>query len=260
MRAVYSVIALALLMACSHAQSAPAVYDPSSLPAGGLGASIKLGHDIIVDPHKYLPKNVVADMSCEACHLSAGTVSRGGTLVGVYSRFPQWNKRAKRVIALQDRVAECFLYSMNGTPPAYTSKEMIAMVAYMAYLSRDVPTGAPAVKADSFVVPLPKASPNLTRGAAVYATSCQACHRANGAGLHGGIPPLWGATSFNTGAGMAHIDKMTGFVMHNMPQNAPGTLSLEDAYDVSAWVLTHQRPKFVKNRMLVQPPEPASYF
>ena len=33
----------------------------------------------------------------------------------MYGRFPQWNSRAHRVIALQDRIAECFLYSMNGT-------------------------------------------------------------------------------------------------------------------------------------------------
>jgi len=260
-------IALVALAACSkpasvgiNNTSTVPLYDASALPKGPLGESIRLGHDIIMDPHKVLPHNVVADMSCAACHLGAGTVPRGGSFAGTYARFPQWNKRAKRVITLQDRLAECFLYSMNGTPPAYNSKEMIAMVSYIAYLSRAVPTGAAETASERFIEPLPSASPDLVRGEAVYAKSCASCHQANGAGVHGAFPPLWGATSFNGGAGMAHIDRMTGFVHYNMPQNAPGTLSLQDSYDVSAWVLTHSRPKFAKNRLIQSTPEPASYF
>ena len=83
-----------------------------------------------------MPKNVRVRMNCAACHLGGGTIARGGSFVGTYSQFPQWNKRSHRVIALQDRLAECFLYSMNGTPPAYQSKEMIALVAYISWLSR----------------------------------------------------------------------------------------------------------------------------
>jgi thiosulfate dehydrogenase len=267
-RAVILAFAVVTLAACSQPASttqqpltsavATVRYDPSALPAGPLGVSIRLGHDIIADPHKYLPNNVVSDMSCAACHLGVGTVPRGGSFIGTYGRFPQWNKRAKRVIALQDRLAECFLYSMNGTPPSYNGKEMIAMVSYIAYLSRKVPTGQKAT--DSFIVPLPEASPDLKHGAKIYAQSCESCHQASGAGVHGAFPPLWGPTSFNAGAGMAHIDRMTGFVRFNMPQNAPGSLTLEDAYDVSAWVLTHSRPAFKKQRSISQEPEPANYF
>lgn len=258
-----AVAALVALAACSSAlaqqQSAP-VYDPKALPSGQLGASIALGHDILMDPQKYLPKNVTADMSCAACHLNAGTVARGGTFVGTYARFPQWNKRSGRVITLQDRLAECFLYSMNGTPPAYTSKEMTAMVAYIAYLSRNVPTGSAQPKSDRFVEPLPARAPNLARGQALYQANCSMCHQANGAGIHGAFPPLWGSRSFNSGAGMAHIAMMTGFVRYNMPQNAPGSLTLDEAYDISGFVLSHERPKFDPTRMIAQPEEPAKFF
>lgn len=259
---IVSVLALAavVLTAACSSNAPPALYDPQALPAGQLGDTIKLGHDIIADPHKYLPNNVVSDMSCAACHINGGTVKRGGSFAGTYARFPQWNKRAKRVIMLQDRLAECFLYSMNGTPPAYDSKAMIAMAAYIAYLSRNVPTGTPVAKDDRFIVPLPSAPPDVKRGGELYAQKCVACHQANGAGIHGAFPPLWGPTSFNTGAGMAHIDRMTGFVRFNMPQNAPGTLSLEDAYDISAWVLKHPRPRFDKARIIAPSPQPASYF
>jgi thiosulfate dehydrogenase len=186
---------------------------------------------------------------------------RGGSFVGLYGRFPQWNKRSHRVIALQDRIAECFLYSMNGRPPAYSSREMIAVVSYIAWLSRGTKVGASQPQADRFIEPLPSPSPDTVHGAAIYAQKCEMCHGANGAGVSTAFPPLWGATSFNTGAGMAHIDRMTGFVHYNMPQNAPGTLSLQDAYDVSAFVLQHGRPHFQGQTLIIlSSPRPAKYF
>lgn len=230
------------------------------MPTGALGDSIRLGRDIITDTQHRMKGYVTANISCQACHINAGTTLRGGSFIGTYARFPQWNKRAHRVIALQDRLAECFLYSMNGHPPAYNSKEMIALVAYIAYLSRDVPVGKPLAKSDRFIVPLPSTPPNVAHGQTLYGQKCAACHQANGAGVGASIPPLWGPTSFNSGAGMAHIDRMAGFVKYNMPKNAPNTLSLNDAYDISAWVLTHARPGFDKTRSIQFPPDSAAYF
>jgi thiosulfate dehydrogenase len=236
------------------------LYDPQALPTGQLGQSIREGHDIIVDTQNTMKGYVVAQLNCAACHLDAGMKVRGGSFIGTYGRFPQWNKRAKRVIALQDRIAECFLYSMNGHPPSYNSKQMIAVVSYIAYLSRDVPVGKKLAESDRYIVPLPSASPNLEHGRDLYVQKCVSCHQASGAGAAGSIPPLWGSTAFNSGAGMAHIDRMTGFVMYNMPKNAPGTLSLNDAYDISAWVLAQKRPAFDANRAVQFPPDPAKYF
>ena len=48
--------------------------------------------------------------------------------------------------------------------------------------------------------------------------------------------------------------------MYNMPQNAPGSLSLRDAYDVSAFVLSHKRPAFDKNAADPIPARSAEYF
>lgn len=268
-RAFTAALTLAFLAACAQPanESAPqgsaspqaSLYDPAALPTGPLGASIRFGHDIITDTQKTVPQYVTARMTCAACHLDAGTKARGGSFVGVYARFPQWNKRAKRVIALQDRLAECFLYSMNGRPPAYNSKEMVATVAYIAYLSRGVKTGAEQEKSDRFIEPLPKRLPNVAAGGKLYATQCSSCHGAQGAGA-GSVPPLWGPTSFNSGAGMAHIDRMTGFVRYNMPQNAPGSLTLDQAYDISAFVLSHARPAFDKSATITQEPRAASFF
>jgi thiosulfate dehydrogenase len=235
------------------------LYDPKALPSGPPGEAIAYGHDIVVNTRKLMPGYVVTNMDCAACHVDAGLRPRAGSLVGAYARFPQWNKRSHRVITLQDRLAECFLYSMNGRPPAYSSKEMIALVAYIAWISRDTLVGTPQKPADRFIEPLPSGEPNIARGALLYAQKCESCHQINGAGA-GAIPPLWGPTSFNAGAGMAHIDRMTGFVRYNMPQNAPGSLSLQDAYDVSAYVLQNGRPKFERAKAVSWPSQPASYF
>lgn len=236
------------------------LYNPQALPSGALGASIAYGHDILANTPKLMKGYIRADMACAACHLAVGTQPRGGSFVGVFGRFPQWNKRSHRVIALQDRIAECFLYSMNGRAPSYSSKAMIAIVAYIAWISRGVPTGQAQPASDGFIEPLPSSSPDIKNGAAIYMQKCTACHGADGAGISGVYPPLWGPRSFNNGAGMAHIDRMTGFVHYNMPQNAPGSLSLTDAYDVAAFVLLHSRPHFQKNVLVTWPARPAKFF
>lgn len=235
-------------------------YDPTKLPSGEMGTMIRYGHDIFVDTPRLMKRNVVAGMSCASCHVDAGLEPRGGSLVGVYAQFPQWNARAHRIITLQDRLAECFLYSMNGKPPAYQSREMVALVSYIAYLSEGVKVGAtpdPALRLARFH---PPRNADAHRGAQVYRQQCQSCHGVNGAGVPGKFPPLWGPASFNNGAGMHRLTTMAGFVRYNMPQNAPGTLSDQQAYDVSAFVLSHKRPVFQGRRIVTFGAMQASYF
>lgn len=267
--------AIATLAACgggggsqkaAAASGVTAGYDVNALPSGRAGALIKYGHDIIADTQKYLKKDVVADMSCSACHVNAGTVKNGLPLA-IAATFPQYNKRSKRFIALQDRLAECFLYSMNGTPPSYSSREMIAMVAYIHWLSRGRTIGVkgstamwkPHIAGELEKLPKP-AHVDAARGASLYTAKCSACHQASGAGISGRFPPLWGPKSFNDGAGMHKLSNMAGFVQANMPANAPGSLNAQEAYDVAAFVLSHARPKFNAHRMIAFPAEPAKFF
>ncbi|HUY41783.1 MAG TPA: c-type cytochrome [Candidatus Dormibacteraeota bacterium] len=255
-----AVCALALAVAaCAHAAPQAAAYDSAALPSGALGREIAYGRKIIMQTRRVLPRDVRANMDCAACHIGGGTQARGGSFVGTFAAFPQWNGRARRVITLQDRLAECFLYSMNGRPPAYTSREMTALVAYIAWLSRGTPTGRGVPSSQRFAIALPNGRPDRSRGKVLYAQSCAACHGANGAG-GGAFPPLWGSASFNNGAGMAHVDRMTGFVYYNMPKNAPGSLSLQDAYDIAGFVLSHERPAFRRNAIVSFPALPARYF
>jgi thiosulfate dehydrogenase len=229
------------------------------MPKGPEGNLIAYGKHIIQDTHKYAGSYAVANMSCEACHNSAGTKAHAGSLVGVYAKFPQYNKRSKRFITLQDRLAECFFYSMNGVTPAFDSKEMIALTAYIAYLSRGTIVGKGA--ADQGLIAFkPPSAPSVANGAKVYATKCSACHAANGSGGTA-FPPLWGSTSFNNGAGMHKLATMAAFVRYNMPYgSAPNTLTAQQAYDVSAYVLSHSRPKFNGARIVSFPPRKASFY
>ncbi len=234
--------------------------EPRPGPPGSEQALVRYGRDIIERTQEIMPGYARAGMSCEACHVRAGTKPHGGSFAGIYATFPQWNARAHRYIALQDRLAECFLYSMNGKPPAYASKEMIALVAYIADLSRGarVGEGIAGVGLERFTAPR---APSVARGAVVYAHACAACHANDGAGAAGRYPPLWGARSFNSGAGMHRLATMAGFVRYNMPYGAqPDTLSKQDAYDVSAYVLSHPRPVFQGGSPVTFPELPASYF
>ncbi|HSB91906.1 MAG TPA: hypothetical protein VLC28_02260, partial [Flavitalea sp.] len=60
-------------------------------------------------------------------------------------------------------------------------------------------------------------------------------------------PPLWGANSFNNGAGLFRISNFAGFVKNNMPfgeasHNNP-KLTDEEAWDVAAFVVSQPRPQ-----------------
>ena len=231
----------------------------ATVPPGPQGDLISYGRDLIMETPKFAGSYITARMSCAACHPGGGTQPHAGSLLGTYATFPQWNKRAGRFIALQDRIAECFLYSMNGKPPAYYSREMVAITAYIAWLSRGAPTGA-GFENQGPVAVKPLNAPNADNGAKIYAARCSACHGVDGNGLALTFPPLWGPQSFNDKAGMSRTDRIVPFIRVAMPQNAPGTLTDQEAADVAAYILSKPRPHFDKDKSVDFPPEKAGYF
>lgn len=231
----------------------------ATFPPGPEGELVRYGHDLIADTPRLASHNITAQMSCSACHVADGRQPHAGSFLGTYARFPQWSKRANRFILLQDRLAECFLYSMNGKPPAYYSKEMVAMTAYIAWLSRGAPTSEGFPDQDPVVL---KAGlqPDAGAGAQLYAARCVQCHGVDGAGAGLRYPPLWGPKSFNDGAGMSHVNRLAPFIRVAMPQNSPGTLTDQQALDVAAFILSKPRPHFKKSRLVDFPAQRADYF
>jgi thiosulfate dehydrogenase len=246
--------------ASGAAPATVALTAPRAMPTGSYGQLVRYGRDIMQHTPQLMPANVGAGMSCEACHMNAGTKPNAAPLIGIYANFPQWSPRSKRFISLQDRIAECFLYSENGRPPAYTSREMEALTAYIAWLSTGQPVGTKvAGKPLEHVTPAHPADSRA--GAVVFAQRCETCHGADGAGRGGAFPPLWGAKSFNDGAGMGLLPAMAGFIRYNMPYGSPpNTLSAQQASDVAAFVISQKRPHFQGNRMIAFPAHPAKYF
>ncbi len=217
------------------------VPSDSEIPDGVLGASIRRGRALLANTRDSLPALVGNQLQCVSCHPLNGTKANAMPWVGVYSRFPQYRSRAATVQVIEDRIADCFQRSMNGRAPERGGRDMVDMVAYFAFLSRGVPAGA-QVEGQG----LPRLEPlegDSARGAALFLQQCARCHGADGAGTTI-APPLWGAGSYNIGAGMSRLRTAASFIRHNMPQDRPGTLTDQQAFDLAKFVNSHSRPDY----------------
>ena len=208
--------------------------DISKIPHGPRGDSILLGMRIFQETPRYAAAYVGNQISCGNCHIQGGTMTYAMPLVGAPSWFPLYSERAKRMISLEDRIQECVTRSENGSPLPHDSPEMLGLLSFFEWLSNSQPAGQPIPRRG--LVSLPELQGDPVRGAAVYTNQCAGCHGEDGAGVPPILPPLWGSGAYNVGAGMNQVKKMAAFVLHNMPQNKPGTLTPQEAYDVSAYV------------------------
>lgn len=212
--------------------------DPATIPAGPLGDSIRLGMNVFNDTPKYAEKYVGNKLSCTHCHVDGGTVSQAMPMVGLPGIFPMYRDREKAVITFEERIEQCFQRSESGHRVPNDGPEMTGLVAYSQWLSRDQVTGKPFPGRG--LVTLPELNGDPVNGGKIFGEQCAVCHGADGAGKLPVAPALWGPNSFSDGAGMNQISKMAAFVQHNMPQNAPDTLTPQEAYDVSTFI--HSKP------------------
>ena len=223
-------------------QSAPSAKawvapDAATIPAGPLGDSIRLGMQVFNDTPKYAEKYVGNKLSCTHCHIDGGTVSKGMPMVGLPGIFPMYRDREKTVITLEERIEQCFQRSESGHRVPNDGPEMTGLVAYMQWLSKDQVTGR--AFPGRGLVEIPELNGDSAKGSEIYEKQCAICHGPDGAGKAPDFPALWGPGSYSEGAGMHQIAKMAAFVQHNMPQNAPDTLTPQEAYDVAAVSYTH---------------------
>jgi thiosulfate dehydrogenase len=215
--------------------------DEATIPAGPFGDSIRRGLELFVKTNQLLPEYATGNMTCSNCHLDKGRAPFAVPMVGAYARFPKYMERTGATIALQDRVNYCFTRSLAGSRIPVDSQEMTDLVNYIAWLSKDVPVGK-HIAGEALPPITEKLVGDPEQGEKLYGEKCVACHQADGAGVRPAFPALWGPDSYSIGASMAREERAAAFIQRFMPQNAPGTLTLQEAFDLSAFVNTHPRP------------------
>ncbi len=242
--------ATGIASAAASIATVPAFVPPAErdIPAGPLGDAIRRGRAIFTDTLKYAPDYVGNTLNCSNCHLDAGRLANAAPLWGAWGMYPQYRSKNGRVISFGERLQDCFRFSMNGKPPPLDSDVIVALESYAWWMSKGAPNGVKLVGAgypkQGFEPPQP---PDYARGATVYAKDCALCHGADGQGQQVAgrnvFPPLWGAQSFNWGAGMQELDNAAAFIKANMPLSRGGMLSDQDAWDVAMYMDAHERPQ-----------------
>ena len=161
--------------------------------------------------------------------------------------YPAYRKKDNLVRTFEERIQGCFRYSMNGTPPPSGSETMTALVSYSYWLATGAPTGKVLPGRGYPAVEAPAVGQDLAHGEKIYQANCAICHGADGQGqkVNASVvfPALWGDQSFSWGAGMHQINTAAGFIKGNMPLGHGGSLNDRDAWDVAAYMNSHERPQ-----------------
>ncbi|HKB83957.1 MAG TPA: c-type cytochrome [Burkholderiales bacterium] len=203
-------------------------------------ANVVFGYNIVMETNRYAGRYAGSALRCSSCHLKGGTQPDGFPL-NVAGVYPKW--RAKNGVrnGLGLRIRDCFLYSLNGVMPPEEAPEVLAVAAYISYLSEGEVIGRPPKGAGVPTLPDTGADPNPARGQAVYKRECALCHGANGEGK-APIPPVWGLDSYNAGAGLNSVQRLAGFIWANMPMGKERSLAHQEALDVAAFISLQHRP------------------
>ena len=244
--------------ASSAAWVPPLIKD---IPQGEAGDLIQYGVLLLTDTYAQLGPDVKdqkmrfsgSTLDCTNCHQDNGTKQFGIPWMGVSQTYPQYRGRGDRVQGLEERINGCFTRSLNGKALAADSREMKAIIAYMNWLSKDMPKDVYGLLTPKYEGPNRKA--DVKKGEEVYDRFCMSCHGKNGDGYQskssGGpgshvVPALWGANSFNNGAGMNRLLTTAAFIHSNMPLGVPWNhpaITNEDVYDVAGYISSKERPQ-----------------
>ena len=234
--------------------------DPT-LDDSKLSNEIKWGFRIFTDTPHEASQFAPSKVSCNNCHLNGGQRERSLPLVGVAGMFPEYNRRSGRLYSLGDRIVDCFVRSENAAGateagdgealPSTTSKEVLAVSAYLTWLARGYEVGKnPAwrgqnVIASSNLIPIEKL--DARKGEALFMEHCTNCHGEDGQGVAIGdkkAGPLWGPDSWNDGAGAARVYTLAGIIRYSMPYLNPGSLTDEEAQQLAAFINSKPRPSY----------------
>ncbi|MGV3709435.1 MAG: c-type cytochrome [Gemmatimonas sp.] len=231
----------------------------AEIPADSMGASIRRGLALIQHLTDSLPEYATGDMNCTNCHLQNGRSRYGSPLIGTAVRYPRYIARSAAVVTMADRINFCITRSLAGNRLPTDSREMTDMITYLHWLSKGLPQGAQTPGSEGLISLKAESTPDPVKGETIYASKCQSCHQADGSGVRPGtnatplpsgvpayIPPLWGARSYSVGASMARVERAASFIAHNMPYGQAGTMTVQESFDVAAYINSKPRPDLPK--------------
>lgn len=236
--------------------------DISKLRDDKYGQMVRQGKALMEETYKHIGPEVKDvkkryagnNLGCTSCHMEAGGRKFGNPWVGTFVSFPQYRGREDAISTTEERINGCMERSMNGKKLPLDSAEMKAMMTYLQFLSTGIPVGAKLEGGGTLKLKALARAADPVAGKLIYASTCIACHGANGQGVRRGkagdangyqFPPLWGPDSYNNGAGMARVTLAAGFVKGNMPSGIThlnAVLTDEQAFDVAAYVNSQPRP------------------
>ncbi len=239
----------------------PPMYD--DIPDDKTGDMIRLGRDIFVNTQKYGKRYVGNGLNCSSCHLSEGRQPFAGPLWAAYGLYPIARNKTRTVVMFEERIQDCFKYSLDGIAPPMDAPEMKALVTYAKWLSTGVPIGV-NMPGRGFANIKKTHDPSPIDGEIIYQARCAMCHGENGEGqkhTNGEgymFPPLWGMDSFNRAAGMNKTKTAAQYIKANMPLGSGYTLTDDEALDVASYMWIHFRPddprtSFIMNRIAPKP-------
>lgn len=235
----------------SYVHDAPTLSDIKNDPNlhEALRKVILKGRDMFMNTQQYRGKYVFNDLNCKSCHMGEGRLPWAGPVWPAATTLPDFRGKNQHVNSLEERIAGCFSFSMNGKPPEYGSDDMLALVAYHQYMAKGAPVYERDIAGRGFSH-LGKEMPediSYDAGQQVYENNCSVCHGSNGQGkqVDGNVvfPPLWGDGSYNWGAGMTRIYTAASFIQNNMPLGRPGRLTDKEAWNVAYFINAHERPQ-----------------
>ncbi len=237
-----SLVLLSVTLTAVHAQQElPVIEELLNEPfLDDYYSNVVYGYEIITDTQNHASRYVGNSLSCSNCHLEAGT-QQDALPLNVAGMYPKWRGKNGKRNGIGLRIRECFLYSMDGIMPTEDAPEVLAVAAYVTYLSQGQVMGAEPEGRGVPTLPDTGYDPNPANGRSVYMQQCASCHGERGEGS-GSMPAVWGSDSYNKGAGMNRIRLAAGFIWANMPLGNGKSLSHQQALDVSAYLNLQYRP------------------
>jgi len=218
---------------------------------------VRYGRELIANTAHYIGPNGTVmrntnALNCQNCHLDAGTRPWGNNYGAVWSTYPKIRARSGKLETVVKRVNDCVERSLNGTALDSTGSEMRAILAYMEWLGTGIARDQKPKGSGIIELAFLDRAADPKRGEQVFEGKCSSCHGKDGQGMlkADGVtqlyPPLWGPSSYNSGAGLFRMSRFAGYVKANMPQGATylaPQLTDEEAWDLAAYVNSQPRPE-----------------